>query len=251
MRMAMGLCVVMLALIGCDKSQPAAPAMPQVARGKGSIVGQVRFKGKVPAAERKFCECDPSPGAPKIEHVDRTVAVSKDGGLADVYVYVKGGPNGPIRGSGQAEPAAILDQKNCDFEPHALAVQIGQPVRIRNSDPTFHNVHWASTKNREENLPFQGNSGEQIRAFAAPEFMSVKCDVHKWMSSSIGVFENPFFAVTDGEGKFKIAGLPAGTYTVGIWHEYYQDVDAAGKAIEQTVTVGEGGEATAEFTVSR
>ena len=39
----------------------------------------------------------------------------------------------------------------------------------------------------------------------------IKCDVHPWMQSYMGVFSHPFFAVTGGDGKFTIANLPAGT----------------------------------------
>jgi uncharacterized protein (DUF2141 family) len=47
----------------------------------------------------------------------------------------------------------------------------------------------------------------------------IKCDVHPWMQSYMGVFSHPFFAVTGADGKFTIANLPAGTYEVEAWHE--------------------------------
>jgi len=47
----------------------------------------------------------------------------------------------------------------------------------------------------------------------------VKCDIHPWMSAYVGVFTNPFFDVTDANGKFSIEGLPPGTYEVEAWHE--------------------------------
>jgi hypothetical protein len=47
----------------------------------------------------------------------------------------------------------------------------------------------------------------------------IKCDVHPWMSAYVGVFSNPFFAVSGADGKFSIAGLPDGTYEVEAWHE--------------------------------
>ena len=35
------------------------------------------------------------------------------------------------------------------------------------------------------------------------------------------VMEHPFFAVTDASGRFSIAGLPAGKYTLYAWHETF------------------------------
>jgi hypothetical protein len=47
----------------------------------------------------------------------------------------------------------------------------------------------------------------------------MKCQVHAWMRGYIGVLEHPYFAVTDGNGRFAIPHLPPGTYTIEAWHE--------------------------------
>ena len=46
-----------------------------------------------------------------------------------------------------------------------------------------------------------------------------KCDVHGWMNAYVGVSINPYFAVTDKDGKFDLKTLPPGTYTIEAWHE--------------------------------
>jgi uncharacterized protein (DUF2141 family) len=78
------------------------------------------------------------------------------------------------------------------------------------------------------------------KTFDDVEIFKIKCDVHPWMSSWVGVFDNPFFAVTDADGSFELAGLPAGTYTVVAVHEKYGE-----KPTE--VTVGDGEAGTADF----
>ncbi len=239
--LALSLAILTAVAAGCDKSAPPMPTLPQVHTGTCVVVGRVLLDGPIPTAKSQECVCDPRPDAPKIQHVDRTVTVSKDRGLADVYIYVKGGP----KGSASAETPLVLDQRECDFEPHALAIQIGRSLRVRNSDPTFHNVHWDAVANRTMNLGFGPNSAETIVAFAAPEFLAVKCDVHDWMRSTIGIFDNPFFAVTDDHGNYRIPNLPPGTYTLATYHGYY----LAGP--EKTVTVSPSAETTADFTFGK
>ena len=49
----------------------------------------------------------------------------------------------------------------------------------------------------------------------------IKCDVHSWMSTYIGVLSHPYFVVTGSDGAFDLSKLPAGTYTIEAWHEKY------------------------------
>ena len=66
-----------------------------------------------------------------------------------------------------------------------------------------------------------------MKKFAREEIMiPVKCNIHPWMRSYIGVVSHPFFAVTGDDGSFTIKGVPPGSYTLGVWHEKYgtQDV---------------------------
>ncbi len=39
------------------------------------------------------------------------------------------------------------------------------------------------------------------------------------MTAYVGVFSNPFFAVSGKDGKFSIPSLPPGTYELEAWHE--------------------------------
>lgn len=240
---------VALIHLGCSQGEDALdPELVQVPRGTGVIEGRVTLVGTPPPRRSQFVACDPRPNAPRKEIVDNAVRVSDTGGLADVYVYVvaAAAPSGEItlRGSGIAEEALILDQFDCVFLPNALAIQIGQRLRIRNSDPTFHNVHWKPRLNRTVNFGFTPApaSGERVVAFTHAEFFSVRCDVHPWMTSTIGVFEHPFFAVTDTDGRFQITGLPPGRYTLATYHPHYGD----GPRIE--LDVAPTTPATAELT---
>jgi len=234
------------ALPGCSReSESTIPELPQVQRGTGRITGVIRLTGTPPVMKSQIVACDPRPGAARKQVVDNTVTVGPEGEFADVYVFVKSAGDGrALKGSGVAETAAILDQLDCMFVPHALAIQVGQRLRIRNSDPTFHNVHWAPKLNRTVNFGFTPgpNSGERVVALSASEFFGVRCDVHPWMHSWVGVFDHPFFTVSTETGTFEIGGLPAGSYIVTTWHPVY------GYGKDATVSVSEDADpARADF----
>jgi plastocyanin len=169
--------------------------------------------------------------------VSEVVVVGPGDGLQNVFVYVKDGlgdrtftaPQTPI----------VLEQKGCRYVPHVFGAQVGQPVKIVNSDPTLHNVHAVPKANTEFNFGQPLKGMETTRMFEKPEVMvPFKCDVHGWMSAWGGIVPHPFFAITKPDGTFEIKGLPAGTFTIETWHEQFGlqmqtvtvDGTAAGKA---------------------
>ena len=158
------------------------------------------------------------------------VVAGADGGLQNVFVYVKDGLGG--RTFQAPQQAVVLDQKGCHYRPHVFGVQVGQPLQIVNSDPTLHNIHAIPKANQEFNTgqPIQGMKFDHT--FTAKEVMvPFKCDVHGWMNAYAGVLDHPFFATTDTSGKFELKGLPPGDYTIEAWHEKLGTQ-------EQKITVG-------------
>ncbi len=156
--------------------------------------------------------------------IERRAFEVEGGGLANVVVYVKsevGGSYAP-----PAEPA-VLDQQGCEYVPTVLVVQVGQALRIRNSDGTFHNVHGFATANAAFNIAQPRKGMEATRSFDKPEVLfPVRCDMHPWMSAFIAVLPHPFHAVTGPDGSFEIKGLSAGTYEVEAIHDKLKPVSA-------------------------
>jgi plastocyanin len=135
-----------------------------------------------------------------------------------------------------------LDQQACRYVPHVLGVRTGQPLQLVNSDATLHNVHALPNANREFNLGQPLQNQVDKRTFTAQEVMvPFKCDVHGWMQAFVGVMDHPYFAVTQGGGRFELRNLPAGTYTIEAWHEKLGTQT-------QTLTVAEKQAAEMTFT---
>jgi hypothetical protein len=123
-----------------------------------------------------------------------------------------------------------------------LGIQVGQILKVVNSDPVTHNIHPMAEINRAWNHS-QGAGDPPIeRKFTKPEIMiPVKCNIHSWMHAFIGVVDNPYFAVSGDNGKFEIRNLPPGTYTLAVWQEKLGTQ-------EQQITVPPSGNAEGNFT---
>ena len=154
------------------------------------------------------------PNCPKTKAPNETVQVQGTK-LQNAFVYVKA-----AAAAGTAPATAVtLDQKGCVYAPHSVGVVVGQALKILNSDPTMHNVNAKSAKSQGFNAGMVGGAAPIEKKFTKPEFIKFKCDVHGWMNSVVGVFENSHFAITDKDGKFTIKDVPAGEHTVAVWHE--------------------------------
>jgi hypothetical protein len=135
-------------------------------------------------------------------------------------------------------PQVELDQKNCEFRPHVIAVHQDQIVVFKSSDPTNHNMRLAGFNNSmNQTLPPQGKL--QIKMVPERIPIEVKCDIHPWMNGWIKVFDHPFFATTSKDGSFEIKGVPAGEQHLVVWHETIGYV-TPGRAQGITVTVRAG-----------
>ena len=192
------------------------------------ISGKVTMQGDPPAApEIKVLATNPQCAALHKDPVfDDSVIVGDKGEFADVVVTLKAAEGQKLEGPQKTEPA-VIDQKGCMYSPHVLAVQVGQPLIVRNSDPFLHNVHSLAIDNEKANFNFaQIGAGEKkLDPFTVVEIFQVHCDVHPWMKSVVWVSDNPFFAKTGEDGTYKIDtnGLKDGTYTIVAWHEKYKN----------------------------
>jgi hypothetical protein len=217
-----------------------------------SIKGRVTLNGTPPpentiTALNANLQCGPSHHGPVTTHFFQ---VSKDGGLADVFVFISRGLKGqkfPVPGT----PVA-LNQKGCFYEPYVFGMMTGQKLVVKNSDKILHNVHIdpnpdGPNAGKAKNVAQAPGGGVISASFPAPEdFLKIRCDVHPWMYAYACVVDNPFFAVTDAQGNFVISNVPPGDYTLTASHRKANS-GRGGEMQEITVTAGQT--TTANFTI--
>jgi len=206
------------------------------------ITGKVILKG-TPPKEKEIPQVKDDANCGKLHTSAVTThhyVVGPNGELANVVVSIV-----DLKGSTGASAApVVLDQKGCEYSPVIFAVQAGQKIQVKNSDPIMHNVHAMPKEgsgNKEENKAQMPGSGDLNFVFPGPEeFLKFQCEVHNWMFSWVTVLDSPYFAVTAPDGTFKIANVPPGKHTIQVSHR------KAGKATKE-VDVKDG--ATVEFTL--
>lgn len=238
--------VMLIANVSCGKMPEAAIEVklsPAVAIAETpSITGKVTLKGADVTKLHKVVDVGGNPfctghGA----LIDATWKVASDGALADAVITVRGSQ----RASNFAS-APMMDQTNCEFVPHTLAIQAGQSVRFHNSDLTFHNIRIARYEARGksgniDNFGQPSRGDENVKVFNVPGIYRLECDVHRWMNAWVVVHEGVHTAVSGTDGQFSIVrSLADGDYVVEAWHPQFSH------SITQTVTVS-GGKANVEF----
>ena len=116
-----------------------AVLVPGAAHAQGKITGKVTFSGTAPAAGKLKMDADPVCAAAHPDGAAAEDLVVGDGGsVQNVFVYVKEGAK--VTFPAKTEPA-VIDQKGCLYGPRVVGLQVGQPLKFLNSDPTLHNVH--------------------------------------------------------------------------------------------------------------
>ena len=167
-------------------------------------------------------------------------AVAPDHGMKDVVVAVQG------VGKGKPFPLIVtnLVAKNCEFLPFVSIVQNNGTFTMTNKDPVLHNAQLY--QNGVGNLlltvpnPPHSSGTFPIRFEHHNRIYQMICGMHEFMQTWGYAVDNPYYALTDERGAFRIDGLPPGTYKVIAWHPHLQP-------IERTVTIAPNGTASLAF----
>ena len=210
-----------------EEKKPAA----KVEGDWGHLTGQILISGEVPenkiedvagtpAADRAACLVDGKVPA------DDGIVVSEKKQLRDVYVmmYTGRGAEEPDKFHPSYEEAKkvelTLDNQKCRFVPKAIFARAGQTLTLKNSDSVGHNCH-ITTWEQEHNVNIPPNKETKLKLEAVDDKSpgDVRCDIHKWMDSTILIRDNPYVAISDETGVFRIENIPAGDWHFQFWHK--------------------------------
>ena len=182
-------------------SDPAAQ-QPSAVRGRVEI--------GVPLTTRR-----PSSAYPTRAVLPQALAPTSE--LRNVVVYIKDAPPRHV-------PPTRVDirQRDENFVPPVVAVPIGSEVGFPNDDPIYHNV-FSLSRPRSFNLGRYPRGHTRGVQFDRPGIVKVFCDIHSHMSATVMVFDHPWFAVPDEDGRFELPAVPAGDRQITAWHERLGD----------------------------
>ncbi len=187
----------------------------------GTFRGRVTVSGTVPPlaplvsqgqqTKDAICSAQPVP--------NESVIIGPDGGLSGVFVFLSRLPNVDVPPP-PSEPV-VIDQKGCKFVPHLSIIQVGQPLKLINSDPVAHNVKLTGVAmSFNSTIPGGDTVGVETQ-YQRPERgpIPMACDFHGWMQGYQLAVNHPWAALTKEDGTFEITGVPAGKMEFTVWHE--------------------------------
>jgi hypothetical protein len=204
----------------------AAPAIvPAIVRAAddrwGDLVGRFVYDGPLPPRQKlkvdKDVDC-----CGKFDIRDESLMAGSDGGLMNVFLYVRTPKVEICPALAESAPArVVLDNRGCIFQPHCLTIwHDKQAFYVVNSDPVAQNVAFSPLGDVPANiiLPVGGDATHQFgRKQNLP--VPIACNYHPWESAYILPRDNPYADVSRPDGSFRLPQLPVGTLEIQAWHE--------------------------------
>jgi plastocyanin len=206
-----------LFIFSCFTSLTFAYEVIPVEQG-GEIKGVVRFGGGDPPlnVSRQVVNNIDFCGA-SVE--EEKYLIGSNHVLKNVVVTIEG----VQRGKKPSAEILVIENRKCHFVPHVQAGMVGASYEVRNSDTVLHNTHLHMEDTTLLNIAMPSGGKNIRKTIAQTGLINVKCDAHKFMQGWIVVTDNPYSAVTDSEGRFKISDIPPGKYKIRFWHEGFPE----------------------------
>ncbi|MCH9016001.1 MAG: hypothetical protein IH877_09990 [Gemmatimonadetes bacterium] len=121
-----------------------------------------------------------------------------------------------------------MDQINIKFVPHIMPVLVGSTVTFPNKDNIHHHIFSFSKAKKFDRPLYKGTNVEPV-VLGKIGLVKLGCNIHDTMSGIIFVLQNPYFGITDKQGRYtvrdmssknKAGGIPAGKYKLVAWNEF-------------------------------
>lgn len=215
-----------LTTICCALALVAAASNSALAQGNwGDLSGTFVLSGDVPKPIPAKIDKDVEVCG-KHKLVDEWLVVGPNKGIKNivVYLFLKEGEKAPTAHKDYemtAKGSVVLDNENCRFEPRVALLRTTQTLVVGNKDPIAHNTKIEFIDNISVNPLIPAGASLKQPLFPKTERLpsNVSCSIHPWMQAKVLIRDNPYFAVTDDQGKFAIKNLPEGKWTIQFWHE--------------------------------
>jgi len=220
-----GVCALALALASVASAQD---------KQWTTITGQVVYPAGKPVPPRKPLNVNANQNVclAKGPILDESAIVNpKNRGVKNVVVFLRPDdttgkanfPEAKIHPDDKKRKAGevVIDQPCCMFVNRVTAARVGDTIVVKNSAPVAHNFFWDSGANGAHNVTIPKNEQWKMPAALVKENPPIqyKCTIHGWMTGYVRVFDHPYFAVTDDDGKFEIKNAPVGKFRIVYWHE--------------------------------
>jgi plastocyanin len=172
-------------------------------------------------------------------------AVSKKHNYSGVVVWLE--PTVPSTDPPPHAARARIIQKNKQFLPHVLAIQVGTSVEFPNRDPIFHSA-FSTFSGQIFDLGLYAPGTSRTVPFRHAGIVRIFCNIHPTMSAIIAVLKDPWFAISNSEGAFTIPNVPAGEYVLKLFDEraHQKTLDS----LARRISVGAGEVAVPAIAVS-
>jgi len=247
-------CALAVAVAAAQNPPPAAWV---------TLKGQVVIPANVPVPQRKPLTVG-GPDAPACMKngpiLDESVIVSpKTRGVKNVVVWLRPNdavspkaalaPNEIHPGDAKRKPAeVVIDQPCCMFVGRVSCARVGDTIEVKNPATFPHNFFWVSENNGalNQNIP-AGGSFKFGPLVAESSPIQYKCTIHPWMDGYVRIFDHPYYAVTDDDGKFEINNAPVGNYRLVYWHEKVGFKGGRAGRFGDPVAIADGGKGVMEM----